>query len=715
MDAGPLFSSSSSSSSASFADEVKNNEIRCCRILECKQQIKFWQDKLKILEKEQEKYIKLARLKLDAPSTWRLLSRKERREKDFILAALESPELPDALEDFENGSFPSHIRLDREILMARVSRQDFAKSVKGDCDLFVPPKLRNDKAVVLEIVKHYPQVIEFISNELKEDRDILRAVLNRSKLPAHFLQHFSENLRSDADTMLEVLSHPNNGLSSMAYCSSVLRNDKSFFLRTVAVGNHQEDGQVLRFASQRLKDDLEVVLHCVRQSGMNLKHASYDLRRDQEIVFEASEQDPASFRYCLPGIVKQTLLEQNEFAKKIVPYVPLSVVKHCLELYECDEEVVVMALRNPCVEWCVIPDHFRKKLDFVAQAVHFSNGSIWEDLPMETKCNFQVALALMKCPSTSEDLAMAAFAICPELFSSREAMMCFILNHGEGDLLPMVLESSPLSIRSDKALMVEAIKKDVTVWEHCPDGLKVDRDIALAAVEGSPNALFFVGDSYQMDNPDFVVLTIETHAKNLQFVYHDVCKELWANRDVARAWLNSGGDWLDDDFPEDFAEDEELVLTLVRKNWSDFDMTSDALKGDKDFILKAVSVDARIIRDVDEEIAYDKDVALAAISKDARSLQFYSGGEDFEFIVSFAKLIRERLQEYQVFEQEIVASMDKECHQSSQNSPLSMLNQGPATLAMYKDMIASYIGVLHGEKEIDKYIAVSQHLASWGL
>ncbi|KAL3927823.1 MAG: hypothetical protein SGBAC_012916 [Bacillariaceae sp.] len=709
IDAAPL---SASPPSACFADEVKNNENRCLRILECKQQITFWQDKLRILENDQEKYIKLAMLRLDAPSTWRMLSRRERREKEFILAALESPELPDALEDFEIGTFPSHIRLDRDILMSRVSRHDFAK---GDCDLFVPPKLRNDKAVILEIVKHYPQVIEFISNELKEDRDILRGVLNRIKLPAHFLLHFNENLRSDADTMLEVLSHPKNGLSSMAYCSGVLRNDKSFFLLAVAGGNHQEEGQVLRFASQRLKADFEVVLQCVRQSGMNLKHASYDLRRDQEIVAEASKQNPASFRYCLPGIVKQTLLEQTEFAKNIIPHVPLSVAKHCLELYECDEELVLMALRNPCVEWCMIPDHFRKQLDFVAKAVHFSDGNIWEELPMETKCNFQVALALMKCPGTSEDLAMAAFAVCSELFSNREAMMCFIVNHGESDLLSMVLESSPRSIRSDKALMVEAVKKDVTIWEHLPDELKVDRDISLAAVAGSPNALFFVGDSYQMDNPDLVVLTIETHTQNLQFVYHNVCKELWSYRDVARAWLNSGGYWLDDDFPEDFAEDEELVLTLVGKNWSDFEMTSDALKGDKDFILRAVAMDARIIRDVDEEIAYDNDVALAAISKDSRSLQFYSSGEDFEFIVSFAKLIRERLQEFQVFEEDVVASMDKEGHRSSQSSVLSMLNQGPATLAMYKDMIAAYIGVLHDENEIDKYITVSHHLASWGL
>ncbi|CAJ1953971.1 unnamed protein product [Cylindrotheca closterium] len=702
------------SSSPSLGDEVKNNEIRCRRILACKQQIKHWQDKMRSLEKEQEKYIKLARLRLDAPSTWRLLSRRERREKDFILAALESPELPEALEDFENGTFPSHIRLDRDILIARVSRQDFAKSVNGDSDLFVPPKLRNDKALVLEIVKHCPNAIEFVSNELKDDGDILRAILNRSKLPAHFLQHFSETLRSDADVMLEVLSHPNNGLSSMAYCSSVLRNDKSFFLSAVAFGNHQADGQVLRFASQRLKDDPEVVLHCVRQSGMNLKHASYDLRRDQEIVSEASKQDPASFRYCLPGIVKQTLLEHSEFAKKVVQHLPLSGVKHCLELYECDEEVVLFALRNPCVEWCMIPDHFRKQLDFVAKAVHLSNGSIWEDLPMETKCNFPVALALVTSPSTSEDLAMAAFAICPELFSSHKAMMCFIANHGGGDLLPMVLDSFPLSIRSDKELMMKAIKKDVSIWEHCSDELKVDRDIALAALEGSPNVLFFIGESYQMDNPAFVVLTIETHARYLQFVYHDVCKELWSNREVARAWLNSGGDWLDE-FPEEFAEDEELVLILVRKNWSDFNMISDALKGDKDFILKAVAVDARIIRDVDEKIAYDKDVALAAISKDPRSLQFYSGGEAFEFIVSFAKLIRERLLEYQVFQKEIVASMDKECHRSNQISVLSMLNQGPATLAMYKDVITSYIGVLHDEEEIAKYCAVSNHLASWGL
>jgi hypothetical protein len=106
----------------------------------------------------------LARLRLDVQSTWRSLSRKERVEKKFILAALESTnELPTMLQDFPNSSFPPHIRFDRDVLLARSARPDFGRT---DERLFIPPKLRGDKEVILSILPKHPQVIECMTCEL---------------------------------------------------------------------------------------------------------------------------------------------------------------------------------------------------------------------------------------------------------------------------------------------------------------------------------------------------------------------------------------------------------------------------------------------------------------------------------------------------------------------------------------------------------------------
>jgi hypothetical protein len=41
--------------------------------------------------------------------------------------------------------------------------------------------------------------------------------------------------------------------------------------------------------------------------------------------------------------------------------------------------------------------------------------------------------------------------------------------------------------------------------------------------------------------------------------------------DVAMAWLSKGGDWVTDDFPEEFCDDEELLLTVAKHNEWRFD------------------------------------------------------------------------------------------------------------------------------------------------
>jgi hypothetical protein len=261
---------------------------------------------------------------------------------------------------------------------------------------------------------------------------------------------------------------------------------------------------------------------------------------------------------------------------------------------------------------------------------------------------------------------------------------------------------------------MEAVKNDSIAFEYCSEELQHDREVVLAAVENCPASLFYTDHAFQIENPDIVIRALQkTNSGDLWITYDDVYDQLWSNRDIAMAWLSNGGDWLTDDFPEEFCEDKELLLTLVRRNWAEFDWASDNLKRDKDFMLQVLDVDGRVIRDVDEELRYDEDLVMAAISKDPRSLQFYSNGKDFEFMVSFAQRVRDRLREHDSFQEEIVASMCLPF--SNSKCALPMLNQGPATLAMYEEKISSYLGILKDDNEIAQFSAASLNLLSWGL
>jgi hypothetical protein len=709
------------------AEEIRQTKDRCDLILECKHQIEYWRSKLDVLEDEQATYIKLARLRMDAPSTWRSLSRRERMEKRFILAALESPELPSALSEFPSSAFPAHIRLDRDILLARVKRPDFGKdrslfrqpeeseeSCAMDRYFFVPPRLRNDKEVILAILRQYPQVIECMSSDLRDDEDILKQLLSKhpgSTFPDNFMQHFSDRIRCSASIVLEVVAQHPFGLSALGFCGHELRNNKEFILKAIEKAHHSSESetQVLRYASHRLRADEDIVCQAVTQSGLNLKHASYQLRREKVIVIKASMQNGGAFRYCLPGTAKDDLFHDREFLLHVVSFSPNYVLKNCSPECQNDRELLLKAAING-LDWDLVPNHLQDDR-------HFLVDMIWQaphrylELPESIKEIFEVAFAVFQAENASDDEMLEATEQCPQLLSNREAMW-IIANKADNDIISETLQFSSLEIRGDKELMLRAIEKaDPVAFEYCTEDLQLDIDVVMAAL---PSSLYLVSNTYQYENPEVVKMAIEKLDRSDLWVTHDdIFEGAWNNREIAQAWLAKGGDWLHEEFPEEFENDEELWLTVAANNWSEFEFASDSLKNNKAFMLKLLDIDGRIIREA-EVLREDYDVVLAAFSKDVRAIQFYSGGEDFEFICGFAKWTRQKIEECKAFKNEFVTNISKSSTRQDSKCPLGMLNQGPELLTFYTEEISSFLGLPDPER-FQMLEAASNNLLSWGL
>jgi len=705
-------------------DKKTKNRDRCQQILECKSQVQFWRSKLDVLEAEQTDCIKLARLRLDAPSTWNILSSGDRLEKKFILAAMESEDLPEALEDFPGSSdFPPLIRMDKDILLARVGRKDFSGKYSDD-RLFVPPKLRGDKEVIVTIIPKHPAVIECMSCELRNDSDIFLTVLKtNSTLPVYVLQHFSHRIRSDRNLMLELCAH-RNGIPSMGFICTSLRNDKSFMMEAIQVSQANNDWsittsrwethQILRYTSQRLQDDPEVVLVAVQRSGLNLKYASLNLRRNRNIVMTAIEENGTAFRYCLPGDVKDRLLSDRSLIlkHKILKNASNNTLRIlCLDRFQTDPEFIAEALGYG-IDWSMIPLIFQNSRDFAKNTVMRNPRSYLN--PSESfRKDIDIARIAVQADGVDDCVLLEAMEQCPGLFSDREIMLT-IVKSLRVDSLHEALQFSPIEVRGDKEIMLEAVKIDPTAFEFCSEELSVDRNIIFATVESSSNYLYLLTDSYQLENPDIVICAIKSsNSTDLLSLYENICEEMWSNRYVGLAWLSKGGDWLDDDFPDDFKDNEELCLTLAKHNWTDFENASVALRSDREFMLNAVMVDARVIRDIidtDDQLRYDYDLTLLAFSRDKRTIQFYSSANDFEYMVAFTEKVRKRIEDYDTFNDVVLASIIRQ----PQNSSLSLLNQGPYAIRYHSNLISSYLGVPDRE-EVQMLREASINLLHWGF
>ncbi|CAJ1970160.1 unnamed protein product [Cylindrotheca closterium] len=725
---------------------IEDNETRCHQILECRRQINSWQDKLKRLLVEQERYCKLTKLKcagLEIHTTWSDLSWSEKQDKDFILVALESNELPHELKSFDEDVFPLHIRTDPEIFMARVHHECFERAFRT-AGFVVPAPLCDDKSIMLEVVQRQPLVVKSMPGHWRDDKDIFRHVLKSRELPSELLQFFSKDIRSDAELMLALFQHQESQLSWMRDCSERLLDDKDFLINAVKsfrsqsnedveerqyelqIHNERPENQSLMYASQRLRSDFDVVMGCVQQLGLNLHHASGDLRRNEKIVMAACAQNSKASdhsRKCgVPADVERDLLmEYQEFAKSIIKGASTESLKLCLDKYGGDESFCLHSISNRNLEWSMIPEVFRSDANFVAKTAASLSRRLWEALPLEMKTNIQVASAVVKRGYIDRTIIWDVVHKCPEVLSDRNLVMELIARHCfYTDLHPLIVANSVIDIRNDKALMLYAIKHQPRFWEYCSDELRGDRDILMAVAKKSAASLHIVSSTHQLDHPEFVACAIRNHrAMNIfshqRPMYKDIRREMWHNRAVAMAWLESGGEWMGLAFPPYFTEDKAIIVTATKHFWIQFQWASDMLKSDKAFVIQALAVDARIIRYISKELLFDRDVMMAAFSRDVRAIEFYAECDEqsFAFLVSFAQKIRERLRESRTFQDDFIEAA-KCPSPENVDCNLPMLNQGPVMLATYEDKIASYAGILH-EEELLQYEATSQHLAAWGM
>mmetsp|Transcript_45286 Transcript_45286/g.109624 ORF Transcript_45286/g.109624 Transcript_45286/m.109624 type:complete len:701 (-) Transcript_45286:321-2423(-) len=674
--------------------ELEEFEERSRRILECEIHVRFWKEKLDRLMEEQERWYRLARLRFNAETIWPRLSQTEKLKKENIIAAFQSDKLPTDLHRFGVDDFPLHIRSDREIFLARVCREDFSyfDNLRYSMGSLIPPALRGDKEVMLECVQRNARSVECLSDDLKDDKDMFRAVLKTSPLPPKFLLPFSEAVRSDADLVLELFNHP-----------------------VVWPHDVKPKTQVMRYASQRLRDDYDFVLQCVQKSGLNLRHASDNLRRDPRIVAAACAENREAIAYSLPEAINKGIWAQKDIAKSVVTQPDLGLAMECLERYNGDHEIVSLALLHLEIEWDWIPDELQSNVGFIIKAFHLQPEKVWYSLPREIQSDLRVGSEVFKNKSCSEEMIWDVMQDCPDVLFSRECVKAFFMNHSHlTSVFEYITGITDVDIWNDREMMLVAISQNHWHWDGCSEELRQDRDFMLELAETCPSVFVCVEDEYQMDHPEMVIRALQKHPDYLRERFDDFCPELWENRRVAMAWLEIGGGWSHHFFPEEFNDDEEIVLMATRHHWEDFDVASDNLVQDKVFISKALAVNARIIEFVDPSILHDEEVLMAAISKDSRCIDFFlEVFEDSGTLVLFAQTIRHRLREYWTFHHCVLPSMRLSSEEASE-CVLLMLNQGPATLATYIDKISSYVGTID-EGDIPTYIATSNHLAAWGL
>lgn len=215
----------------------------------------------------------------------------------------------------------------------------------GEILIGAPMELLSDREFMLKAVDECGFALEYASDELKNDEElVLIAIQGWDGVSVNYsyaIKEASEELRSNKEFMRKAIELT----EGEAFCGATdeLKNDKEFVLFAVRHGSppHQCDPDiVLRYASEEMRADKDVVLAAVRKNGWSLYYASEELKADKDVVLVATINNSWSLTYASP-----TLRENKDFIIELVKRAGDYALRYVDEALQNDADVLEAAKR----------------------------------------------------------------------------------------------------------------------------------------------------------------------------------------------------------------------------------------------------------------------------------------------------------------------------------------------------------------------------------
>lgn len=726
---------------ASIEETAAENMALCSEIQECRRQLEHWKGRLSQLLAQQKRRAQPA-VVYQNPGQWNRLKRKDKWERENVKAVLTAPDLiclkvplPNMLHDWSQT--PPHIRDDRELFTYRLPHQPPVEN-------YLPAYTVTNRADLNGIMQFRPVLLAKTlpdNSFVWSDHELYVSFWKTIPLKSvhcitldrfeEVLLKFDFSLRNDPKLLMDKILPLMMATEAVAVekyltcwgillrtCANHRPKPEAPLLRNrkeVAEVLLRHRGDLLQYFSRRIQDLAQLVTLAVQQNGRALRFASYRLRRNSEVVTTALEKNATALVYAL-------------HRKRLVR----SDVKYALAYFEhrpvCLRDGGASCPYNTM--WKMIPRKFQENASVLAAALSCSvlikDGSLLSKVDWRTAvqkypelwglCGDQRPAYLPRIICSMTELVIAIERFPQQLGDNRD----FWLVVARSGLLRDLYEDDemlvPEFVFTDKEIAVAGCHQDYKFIELLMDRpLSVDRDVLEAAFDNCPLAIEHVTENAQVLHPDLVARAIAESGEEYDMweLLDSIDEDVWMNREVATAWIRAGGDFLQDEFPDEFEDDEELFLLVAEYCPQDFWYVSNTLSSNVEFMEKVIRVNPQLLRvlPLNGDLLYTNHFKLAlyafSASRDLPGLFDMKNTDDLAWITEFAAIVRNKLLCHRAFLQ-VLAGIQF----GSDEDPLRQLNQGRETCTGFKQLTSEFLGVPSGA-ELKQLRRASFHLALW--
>ena len=244
-----------------------------------------------------------------------------------------------------------------------------------------------------------------------ENRKIFKKhVLTCSNNPEN-IKNIPENLYNNKDYICSLLENVN----CFEYLSDEFRNDKEIFIKALK----ESKDSILKFASEQLKDDVEVVLNAIIKNSRNFKYASERLKNNDYFIAELVKYEYLKFSSFTKKLRKKydlvmQVVKNNGYALKYASYdlkdnYDIAVaainsnprsVDYASDKLKDDFSVALLAVKQDGTTLRYISKRLQNDFDLVVVAVK-KNGLALEYASDDLKDNYDIAFEAIKNNSQS--------------------------------------------------------------------------------------------------------------------------------------------------------------------------------------------------------------------------------------------------------------------------------------------------------------------------
>ena len=398
---------------------------------------------------------------------------KLQHDPDIILAALTQSQFP----------YPKALSYATDALKSDRQKMLMAVRSDGRTYAYLDESLKKDHEIILTALKNKAG-IALLDNPLISNKHIVLQALDPASLvvgssaaakkPILDFQDVNTQFKKDKQIQLAAIL---GSSTAMPEGDDDFRDNKTLVLLAFKQLGHTGGGTFLEHASQRLKNDDDVVLAAILDRGFALKFASSRLRKDKQMVMLAVSNEGGALHYADKSlqddrdIVMAAVLSDGRALAYASPrlqkdkrIVMLAVadhfyaLKHAYKTLQDDEDVVFQALKNTHNPTRLTQTHHR----YGTPTFDIDTPYEYDDRPYDRP----------------------ALSYASKRFRNDKSLVLKAVR-----ISPIQLYNVSDKLKKDRDVVIQAVQTDGSSLAYADISLRIDADIIKEALKTAPEAI----------------------------------------------------------------------------------------------------------------------------------------------------------------------------------------------------------------------------------